>query len=217
MASAAANATVATAVKANLRIARLDGAEAPSVARRRCAAMRDALLAELDRYEPADEREREMAARLRAFVAGDPACFERTNRAGHVTGSAWVVDRDLTAVLLTHHRKLGRWLQLGGHADGDGDIRRVALREAVEESGLRDIVLARDAIYDIDVHEIPARGDEPAHLHYEVRFSFFARRDEAIVPSEESHEVAWVPLDALERYGADASVLRLAAKTPGLR
>jgi 8-oxo-dGTP pyrophosphatase MutT (NUDIX family) len=179
--------------------------------------MREQLLAELERYRPADSRERAMSEQVRAFVATQPACFERSLKIGHVTGSAWVVDRALEAVVLTHHRKLGRWLQLGGHADGDGDIRRVALREAREESGLQSIVPASDGIYDIDVHEIPARPEEPAHLHYDVRFAFFADRAARPVPSDESHEVAWVALRDLPRYGADASVLRLSAKTSTLR
>ncbi len=174
------------------------------------------LLAELERYAPADEREAAMVAQLRAFVAANPDCFERTLADGHVTGSAWVVDRAGEAALLTHHRKLGKWLQLGGHADGDADVRRVALREALEESGLERIALASDAIYDVDVHEIPARTGEPAHLHYDVRFAFFAERDDAPAASDESHAVAWVPLAAIEGYAIDDSVRRLVAKTPAL-
>lgn len=179
--------------------------------------MRAELIAELERYRPADAREGAMVELLRDFVARTADCFERSSPSGHVTGSAWVVDRALESVLLTHHRKLGRWLQLGGHADGDGDIRRVALREAREESGLWNIVLARDAIYDVDVHEIPARRDEPAHLHYDIRFAFYADRLAVPVPSEESHEVAWIPLRQLAEFGADESVLRLSAKTATLR
>jgi len=178
--------------------------------------MRAALLSELEKYSPADPRERAMLEQLRAFVAHRADCFERTLAVGHVTGSAWVVDRDLEAVILTHHRKLDRWLQLGGHADGDGDIRRVALREAREESGLEDIVPASAGIYDVDVHQIPARGAEPAHLHYDVRFAFYADRSARPSPSDESHEVAWIPLKDLPRYRVDDSVLRLAAKTPSL-
>jgi len=179
--------------------------------------MRAPLLGELERYRAADAREAAMLEQLRAFVAENEDCFERTLAAGHVTGSAWVVDRALEAVLLTHHRKLGRWLQLGGHADGDADVRRVALREAREESGIDAIVLANDGIYDVDVHEIPARRDEPAHLHYDVRFAFFADRAAAPRVSDESHEVAWVSLSDLEPLGVDDSVRRLAAKTKALR
>src|SRR3569832_2721477 len=94
------------------------------------------LLDQLARYEPYDEDERAMYARLRRFVAQEPRCFARTLQVGHVTGSAWLVDHAHTHVLLTHHRKLDRWLQLSGHADGEADVQSVALREAREESGL---------------------------------------------------------------------------------
>jgi ADP-ribose pyrophosphatase YjhB (NUDIX family) len=171
------------------------------------------LLAELATYRPSDAREAGMAERLRAFVAEYEACFERTLAVGHVTGSAWVVDRALSHVLLTHHRKLDKWLQLGGHADGDGDIRRVALREATEESGLVEIVPASAGIYDVDVHEIPARGAEAAHFHYDVRFAFFADLEHALHVSEESHEVAWIALAGIEQLPIDDSIRRLVAKT----
>jgi len=178
---------------------------------------RRSLLAELAGYRPAGERERSMADSLSAFVAGTPDCFERSHPAGHVTGSAWIVDEALRAAVLVHHRRLGRWLQPGGHADGDPDARAVALREAEEETGLRSLRPAAGGIYDVDVHEIPARPGEPAHLHYDLRFAFFADAGEAPRRNEESHEVAWVPLERLEAYGVDASVMRLAAKTASLR
>jgi 8-oxo-dGTP pyrophosphatase MutT (NUDIX family) len=174
------------------------------------------LLGELAAYRPRDERERLMAERLRAFVEAEPDCFERSLGSGHLTGSAWVVDRPLQRALLMHHRKLGKWLQPGGHADGDSDLRRVALREAREESGLRGIALACSSIYDVDVHEIPARPGEPAHLHYDVRFAFFADPAEPLSPSEESHQVAWIPLSEVERLNVDDSLRRLVVKTPEL-
>jgi len=180
------------------------------------AAGRARLLADLAAYEPADARERAMAERVRAFVAANERCFERGLLAGHVAGSAWIVDRAGSAALLLHHRKLGKWLQPGGHADGDPDVRRVAYREAVEESGLRSLVLAREGIYDVDAHDIPARGTEPAHVHYDLRFAFFADRNEAPERNAESHAVAWVPLAGIEALGVDDSVRRLVAKTPGL-
>jgi 8-oxo-dGTP pyrophosphatase MutT (NUDIX family) len=174
------------------------------------------LLDELAVHRPVDARERLMVERLSAFVAAEVGCFERSLASGHLTGSAWVVDRALERALLMHHRKLGRWLQLGGHADGDTDLRRVALREAREESGLREIALARPSIYDVDVHEIPARQNEPAHLHYDVRFAFFADPAAQLAPSAESHAVAWVRLAEIERLEVDDSLRRLIAKTPDL-
>jgi 8-oxo-dGTP pyrophosphatase MutT (NUDIX family) len=183
----------------------------------RAAVSRENLLVELNVYRAADERERAMAGRLAEFVRAHADCFERGLSIGHVTASAWVVDENGTVALLTHHRKLGRWLQLGGHADGDDDLRRVALREAREESGLSAIRFAHPGIYDLDVHAIPAHGAEPAHEHFDVRFAFFADPAEPLTVSAESHELAWFPIAALAGEGVDESVRRLAHKTPTLR
>jgi 8-oxo-dGTP pyrophosphatase MutT (NUDIX family) len=178
------------------------------------AASRTTLLEELRAYVPFDERERAMRDRLVAFVDAHPDAFERALAIGHVTASAWIVDPSRTRALLTHHRKLGRWLQLGGHADGDPDVRGAALREAREESGLTSLRFVRDAIYDLDVHAIPARRGEPEHEHFDVRFVLEADPNEPLLVSGESHELAWIALADLARHGADESVLRLARKTP---
>ncbi len=143
-------------------------------------------------------------------------CFERTLAVGHVTGSAWIVDRQGTHTLLAHHRKLDRWMQCGGHADGESDILGVALREALEESGLPELTIASRTIYDIDVHQIPGRPGEPAHEHFDVRYVLFGDTRQRPIVSRESKAVAWVPLSQLERYGADDSVRRMAAKTQPL-
>jgi 8-oxo-dGTP pyrophosphatase MutT (NUDIX family) len=177
---------------------------------------REGLLGELQAYRPADARETAMVGELTAFVRAHPDCFERGLSIGHVTASAWVVDESRTHALLTHHRKLGKWLQLGGHADGDDDVRRVALREAREESGLTAIRFADGLIYDVDVHDISARGSEPAHKHYDVRFAFIADRTAPTVVSDESHELAWLPVADLAAPGVDPSVRRLAQKTSSL-
>jgi 8-oxo-dGTP pyrophosphatase MutT (NUDIX family) len=149
-----------------------------------------------------------------ALVAAhdDAAAYRRDRREGHFTGSAWVVSRDGRRVLLTHHRKLDRWLQPGGHADGDVDLARVALREAEEETGLRDLAV-EGGVFDLDRHAIPARGDEPEHWHYDVRYVVRASGDEAFVVSEESHDLAWREvIDVAADPQADASVRRMAAK-----
>jgi 8-oxo-dGTP pyrophosphatase MutT (NUDIX family) len=177
---------------------------------------RDLVLAELAAYVAATPGEAEARRQIRTFIASHDDCFERSRAAGHVTGSAWVVDRCGRFALLTHHRKLDRWLQLGGHADGDPDIRAVALREATEESGLRDIAPAARGIFDLDVHPIPARGSVPEHVHYDIRFAFFANSAELPIASDESHAVAWIPVAEIERYAIDDSVRRLVAKTPAL-
>lgn len=143
--------------------------------------------------------------------AADP--FVRERLAGHFTGSSWLVSRDGRHTLLTHHRKLQRWLQLGGHADGERDLARVALKEAEEESGLAGLALDGEAIFDLDRHWIPERGEVPGHWHYDARYVVRAGADEAFVVSEESLALAWRPIAALlEEPGLDESMRRMAAK-----
>ncbi|SEI84431.1 NUDIX hydrolase [Frateuria terrea] len=146
------------------------------------------------------------------FLASAPQVFERSHAPGHFTGSAWLVSADGERVLLTHHRKLGRWLQLGGHADGDTDLARVALREAEEESGLRDLTV-EPGIFDLDCHLIPARGAVAAHWHYDVRYVVRATGSEAFAVSEESLDLAWRPIRAIAQDAqADESLRRMARR-----
>jgi 8-oxo-dGTP pyrophosphatase MutT (NUDIX family) len=174
---------------------------------------RKAVLDLVARYRAEHPGEAACADRIRALVERHADCFERTCLPGHLTGSAWVLSPDGAQFLLTHHRKLGRWLQLGGHADGDPDVAGVALREAREESGLDDLrfAYAADAPVpvDLDVHVIPARGAEPEHEHHDVRFVLVAAPGQTITASEESSALAWFPMNELEAVAGDASVLRL--------
>lgn len=172
----------------------------------------EAVLEKLARYEVLDSADRLACARMILFISGESRCFEHTLEQGHVTGSAWLVDATGDRILLTHHRKLNKWLQLGGHADGDSDIARVARREAEEESGLGGIVLLSDEIFDLDIHLIPARGEAPEHLHYDIRFAFTATTDEEFQISEESHDLRWVPIEELEEFTVEPSMLRMKAK-----
>jgi len=145
-----------------------------------------------------------------AFLDSSADVFQRWHPPGHFTGSAWLISADGTRVLLTHHRKLGRWLQLGGHADGDADLAQVALREALEESGLSGLRV-EPAVFDIDRHRIPARGEQPEHWHYDVRYVVWAGSDERFVVSDESHALAWRDIAELaEDTAADASMRRMA-------
>jgi 8-oxo-dGTP pyrophosphatase MutT (NUDIX family) len=143
---------------------------------------------------------------------GEADPFMRERLAGHFTASCWLVDRSGCRVLLTHHRKLDRWLQLGGHADGDRDLARVALREAEEESGLADLSV-ESAIFDLDRHWIPERGEVPGHWHYDVRYVVHSNGNGAYVVSEESHALAWREIAAIaDEASADASMQRMAGK-----
>ncbi len=154
--------------------------------------------------------EGDVVVRFRALLDEHPRCFHNDCWAGHITGSAWVLHPQGGRVLLTHHKKLGRWLQLGGHSDGDEDTWQVATREAVEESGLQ-VHRLDDAVFDLDIHDIPARKNDPQHAHFDVRFAFVAQSADFSV-TDESHALAWVPVDALQEYTDEWSVLRMAQK-----
>ena len=173
---------------------------------------RQPLLALLAQHIPHDDLERISLEHIIAFVMANPRCFDRNLAAGHITGAAWLLNRDGTRVLLTHHRKLNKWLQLGGHADGDPDVIDVALREAREESGIAAIEPISSSIFDVDVHEIPARGNVAKHLHYDIRFLCKTTSNERFTVSDESHDLAWVAWEELSTMDTDASVLRMHAK-----
>lgn len=147
-----------------------------------------------------------------ALLADPLDPYRRERLAGHFTASCWLVDRSGERVLLTHHRKLGLWLQLGGHADGEHDLHIAALKEAEEESGLSGLRI--DApIFDLDRHWIPEHKGVPAHWHYDVRYVVHAGEDEAYTVSEESHDLAWRRIDDLAAANAtDPSVRRMAHK-----
>jgi 8-oxo-dGTP pyrophosphatase MutT (NUDIX family) len=177
------------------------------------------LLEMLDRYARLYPEERAVAARIRQLVAHHENCFDRTCRPGHVTASAWVTTAARDRCLLVHHRKLGRWLQPGGHADGQCDIPAAALREAVEESGLASLRLSEPSVeqmpLDLDVHIIPARFDytgellEDAHEHHDVRFLVIAEGDLTPQVSDESHDVRWFTTEELHATIDEESVLRM--------
>ena len=170
------------------------------------------LLASLMAYRADDAEQRTAQTLFTGFARSHPDCCQRRHPPGHFTGSAWLVSKDGARVLLTHHRKLGRWLQLGGHADGDADLARVALREAEEESGLAGLRVEGD-IFDLDCHAIPARGNDPEHLHWDVRYVVRAGADERYAVSTESLDLAWRPIAEIAAdTEADPSLRRMAVK-----
>ena len=143
--------------------------------------------------------------------SADPQAYGRAGAPGHFTGSALVLSVDGRRTLLTRHRKLQRWLQPGGHADGDSDLRRVALREACEETGVPGLRVEAP-IFDLDRHWIPAHGEVAGHWHYDVRFLVRATASEAFVVSAESDDLAWWSLSDVAGAEFDPSLRRMARR-----
>lgn len=181
---------------------------------------RQPLLELLAEYEAAWPSEASVARRIRTLVEAHADCFDRTCRPGHITGSAWVVSADGQRHLLLHHRKLDKWLQPGGHADGDADVADVALREAAEESGLTDlaIVETHPRVLDLDIHVIPERRDrngeiiDDAHEHHDVRFLIRATCSETLHQNDESNDLRWCTADEVRGLTRETSVIRLLEK-----
>lgn len=173
---------------------------------------RIALVNGLRDYQTSFQEEKDFIDRFLSLLSEAP-CFERTHLPGHITGSAWIVDTSRTHVLLVHHAKLNKWVQPGGHADGDENILRVALKEVEEETGLKEFrIMDPKKPFDVDIHLIPKRPDFPEHFHFNVRFLLETDPSALIHVSEESHDVKWIRLDDLERYTQERSVLRMKEK-----
>lgn len=168
------------------------------------------LLSQFVPFDPAEAVHRERMLAL-AAVVGDP--FSREHFVlGHFTASAFVVSPDGKSLLLIYHSKLHRWLQPGGHVEAeDADLFAAAAREVLEEVGMNVGPPTVAGIFDVDIHPIPARKDEPLHEHFDVRFLYRATSLE-IAASSDASDAKWVPIDEINARDADASVMRVVAK-----
>lgn len=150
------------------------------------------LLTLLHNYFPTAQEELHFKREIVNFIQTHPNCYERSLEVGHITASCWLVNNDNSKALLMHHAKLNQWYQLGGHCDGNPDVLSVALKEAQEESGIKEIAPIYNDIFDIDIHLIPENSREKAHYHYDIRFLLQVNSDEEIVQNSESKELRWI-------------------------
>ncbi len=167
------------------------------------------LLDLLETYTPNLYTEQQFKKDIIAFIQKNQNCFERSLEQGHITASAWILNRDASQALLLHHKKLDSWFQLGGHCDGDPDTLAVAIKEAQEESGILGIAPISTQIFDIDIHLIPENNKEQAHYHYDIRFLLQVTSDETIKPNKESKELRWINKSIAELPTQNASVVRM--------
>lgn len=169
------------------------------------------LICQVEHYLPFDQTEKEMAKRFLVFIKEHEDCFLRSLLIGHVTASALVLKKNKEEVLLMHHKKLDKWLQPGGHCDGEEDVLSVAKKEVLEETGI-DVGEQGIEIFDIDIHHIPERKGVPAHEHYDIRFCFIVANETKFIANNESNALKWIKLNDIEKYTSEPSILRMVAK-----
>jgi 8-oxo-dGTP pyrophosphatase MutT (NUDIX family) len=143
--------------------------------------------------------------------------FDRkTFSPGHFTTSSILLSPDCNEVLLTHHKFLNKWLQLGGHFESDDSLLNSAIREAIEESGIYDIFALGTNIFDVDIHEIPENKDknEPSHLHYDIRYLLQAKNKNFLISSE-SNDLKWFTFQEIKN-SSNEDMIKIINKIPDL-
>jgi 8-oxo-dGTP pyrophosphatase MutT (NUDIX family) len=172
------------------------------------------LVAELRSHVPADDGQARIRDEMLEFASVHPDALHRSCVAGHFTGSALVLDPDSGRVLVLVHTKLRKWLQPGGHTDGEANLAATALREATEETGIEGLVVVAPAA-DLDIHEVrPPK--EPPHLHLDVRYLVMAPSGARAVGNHESEALRWVAPGDLVALGADEGLIRLSRRGTAL-
>jgi len=170
---------------------------------------RQSLIKMLNAYHPVAQTEQLFKKDLLEFISQHNDCFERSLEIGHITASAWILNKSHTHALLMHHSKLDKWFQLGGHCDGNPNVLEVAIKEAQEESGIMSIEPIEHSIFDIDIHLIPANKKEKEHYHYDIRFLLHVTSNERIVQNNESKELRWISTDYNDLPTNLESILRM--------
>ena len=166
----------------------------------------------IEKYQPLYQKELIFKEKILELISTCDDCFLRSCRVGHFTASAFLLNKELSHVLLMHHTKLDKWMQLGGHCDGDADILGVAIKEAQEESGIKEIKPLNSEIFDIDIHLIPPSNKDEAHYHFDIRFLLHAYNDDKVCKNHESKELRWIKKDSTELPSKSDSVTRMFEK-----
>ncbi len=170
-----------------------------------------ALIEKIEHLPAESAEEIQVRNRFIDFIRNHPDCFLRSNLKGHITASAFVVDRAARKLLLIHHKKLNKWLQPGGHCDGDEDTLAVAIKEVFEETGVQ-IPAQNQPIIDLDIHTIPERKEVPEHEHFDVRYLFDSDSTRPLIRNHETLALQWIFWEDIRKYTEEESVLRILKK-----
>lgn len=170
--------------------------------------MKEKLITQIQNYIPVNEQEETDKRTLLQWLSRPEDISIRENLTGHLTASAWVVTPDRTKVLMAYHKLYDSWAWLGGHADGDWDLCRVAMKEAREESGIEMLRLVSESPISLEI--LTVNGHEkkgkyvPCHLHLNLTYLFEAESDQVLhCKPDENSGVAWIPMENLAAYSSE--------------
>jgi len=166
----------------------------------------------VDAFTPTDEAQKTHRQAVLDFIDEHDDALHRSCLVGHLTASAWVIDHSGSRGLIMYHSKIQRWVQPGGHADGDANLAAVALKEATEETGIAGLEVWSEPI-DVDIHLFVNRKQtEPDHLHHDLRFLVRAPVGAVEQGNEESEALRWVTGEETDdpALALDPSTIRLA-------
>jgi 8-oxo-dGTP pyrophosphatase MutT (NUDIX family) len=175
---------------------------------------RQDLITDLKNYKATDS-EKSCIPRFLSLLHHDRCLYRDHFDDGHITGSALLLNPEGDKILMNHHKALNRWLNFGGHADGDADILNAAIRETMEESGITAFKPVTAGIIDIDIHAISANSEkgEPEHFHYDIRYVMRMTEHQKPVISDESTKLKWMSFDeAISMIPQGDSLIRLINK-----
>lgn len=162
--------------------------------------MKCELIKQIEEYEPYNEQEQQDKELLLYSLSQEPHIFTRENTLAHMTASAWVVNKEKNKVLMVYHNIYHSWSWLGGHADGEEDLLKVAIREVQEESGVQNVVPVSEDIFSLESLTVDGHVKKgkyvSSHLHLNVTYLLEADEQEVLaIQPDENSGVAWFPLE----------------------
>ena len=158
------------------------------------------LIGQVENYEPYNEQEQRDKELILQSLYREPDIFTRENTLAHMTASAWVMNKQRDKVLMVYHNIYHSWSWLGGHADGETDLLKVAIREVQEESGVQNVIPIRENIFSLESLTVDGHMKKgryvTSHLHLNVTYLLEADEQEVLaVKPDENSGVAWFTLE----------------------